>query len=100
MNRQERRAARARNKRRRVCSIDDPRLDESARKVLRATLALFAKECCKHPAISEEEAIAGVIKLWEHGYVQILERGDHFEIDLCFPEEASQLQGGLAMIEQ
>jgi hypothetical protein len=91
-----------RDKRRRICSIDDPRLDADAREYLRAALTIFARDLFKkNPDLeSEEKAIASVIRLFEFGYLQISDVGNGVEIGLGLPKDAPQLNSSLAMVEQ
>jgi hypothetical protein len=74
---------------RKVC-IDDPRLSDGVRKLLRAALTVFAKA---HAA-----ELSAVIELYEHGFLKIrqVDGESGFYVELCTPEDAPQLRADLA----
>jgi hypothetical protein len=66
-----------------VC-IDDPRLPDGARNVLRVTLSKFAK--------AENAKLKHVIELYERGFLRIGLNHNGLYVELCTPEEAPQLR--------
>jgi hypothetical protein len=72
---------------RKVC-IDDPRLSDGVRKLLRATLTVFAKA---HAA-----ELNAVIELYERGFLRIGRDDNGLYVEMCTPEDAPQLRTDFA----
>jgi hypothetical protein len=69
------------------------RLSDDDREVLREVLTTYAKEHVfkDDPDVSDDEALAGAIELFERGLIRIWHEPNKIRIERCSPEEAPQL---------
>jgi hypothetical protein len=71
---------------------EDDGLSSEAKEVVAEVFRLASEKLVALSDLPKEDAITGLIELYDNGYMRMIGDGDAIGIELCSPEDAPQLK--------